>query len=105
MHEPNAYFNIRMNHKNFCIEVWIKMITDELIKRINELARKKKSEGLTPQETAEQKRLYQTYLASIRQQVTTQLDAYGIKPPGHQECHDPACQCHRHEPDDKHLKH
>ena len=31
------------------------MITKEMISRINELARKKRSEGLSPEETAEQK--------------------------------------------------
>ena len=34
------------------------MITKEKIERINELARKKKSEGLTAEEAVEQKKLY-----------------------------------------------
>ncbi len=68
------------------------MITEELVKRINELANKKKSEGLTPAEQAEQKELYKIYLASIRQQVTTQLDAAGIEPKDH-VCSD-GCGCH-----------
>ena len=34
------------------------MITKEMIARINELARKKRSDGLTTEETAEQKKLY-----------------------------------------------
>ena len=71
------------------------MITEELVNRINELANKKKSEGLTPAEQAEQKKLYKIYMASIRQQVTTQLDAAGIAPKGH-VCDD-NCGCqHKH---------
>ena len=34
------------------------MITKELLDRINFLARKKRNEGLSPEETAEQKKLY-----------------------------------------------
>lgn len=49
-------------------------MTKELIARINALAAKKRQEGLTPEETAEQKRLYSIYLADIRGQVTRQLD-------------------------------
>lgn len=70
------------------------MITEELVKRINELASKKKTEGLTPAEQAEQKKLYKIYMASIRQQVTTQLDQAGITPKGH-ACDD-SCSCHQH---------
>lgn len=51
------------------------MITSELIARINELARKKRKEGLTEKETAEQKKLYEIYLSSIRGQVTNLLDS------------------------------
>ena len=51
------------------------MITPELLARINFLARKKKSEGLTPEELAEQKELYKIYLAAIRGQVTSLLDS------------------------------
>ena len=50
------------------------MITPELLARINELARKKKSVGLTEEELAEQKELYKIYLAAIRGQVTSLLD-------------------------------
>lgn len=84
------------------------MITEDLIKRINELANKKKSQGLTLAEKAEQNKLYKIYLASIREQVTTQLDGAGISPKGHSHhgCHDncscghhehgPACDCGKH---------
>ncbi|PTM58873.1 DUF896 domain-containing protein [Desmospora activa] len=50
------------------------MITDEMIQRINELARKKKSEGLTPQEQKEQTELRQQYLQAIRGSVKNQLN-------------------------------
>ncbi len=50
-------------------------ITPELLARINELARKKRTVGLTEEELAEQKRLYKVYLAAIRGQVTSLLDS------------------------------
>ena len=40
----------------------------DLIKRINELAKKKKTLGLNAEEQAEQKQLYAVYLAEIREQ-------------------------------------
>jgi uncharacterized protein YnzC (UPF0291/DUF896 family) len=79
------------------------MITKELVDRINELAHKKKNEGLTFAEQAEQKRLYKIYLASIREQVKTQLDNVEIIPEEH-VCDD-TCQHHHHGPDGKHEKH
>lgn len=45
------------------------MITPELLARINELSRKKRTIGLSDEETAEQKKLYDIYLAAIRGQV------------------------------------
>ncbi len=50
------------------------MITPELLARINELARKKRTVGLTEEELAEQKELYKIYLAAIRGQVTSLLE-------------------------------
>lgn len=50
------------------------MITPELLDRINELARKKRTVGLTEEELAEQKELYKIYLAAIRGQVTSLLE-------------------------------
>ena len=50
------------------------MITPELLARINELARKKRTEGLTAEETVEQKKLYEVYLSAIRGQVTNLLE-------------------------------
>lgn len=47
---------------------------NRLIARINELAHKKKAEGLTAEEQVEQKALYKEYLAGIRGQLKAQLD-------------------------------
>lgn len=51
----------------------------KMIERINELARKKKAEGLTEAETAEQKELYKVYLAEIRGQFSQTLDNVSVK--------------------------
>lgn len=50
------------------------MEMNELIERINILARKKRTEGLTETELAEQKELYKEYLGNIRAQVKQNLD-------------------------------
>ena len=51
------------------------MVTDEMIQRINELARKAKSpEGLTEEETRERAELRQAYVASVRENLRSQLD-------------------------------
>lgn len=50
------------------------MEINALIKRINELAAKKRSTGLTLEEQIEQKELYQEYLGNIRSQLKAQLD-------------------------------
>lgn len=50
------------------------MITDEQIKRINELARKSKESGLTDSEKDEQARLRALYIESMKQSLTSQLD-------------------------------
>ena len=50
-------------------------ISKEMIARINELAAKKKAEGLTEEETVEQKALYMEYLAGIRGQVRKKLES------------------------------
>lgn len=49
------------------------MITKEMIDRINVLAAKKRTVGLTDEELAEQKALYKDYLAGIRGQVKQSL--------------------------------
>ena len=56
----------------------LEMITPELLARINELARKKRTIGLTDEELAEQKELYKIYLAAIRGQVTSLLESIEI---------------------------
>jgi len=61
--------------EKFSLEVVIRMITPELLARINELARKKRTVGLSDDELAEQKRLYKIYLAAIRGQVTDLLES------------------------------
>lgn len=49
---------------------------DELnIKRINELAKKQREEGLTEEEKAEQHKLRQNYLAAIRGNFKKTLDS------------------------------
>ena len=50
------------------------MEISKLIARINELANKKKTSGLTPEELAEQKELHKEYLGNIRSQLKAQLD-------------------------------
>ncbi|HWQ73706.1 MAG TPA: DUF896 domain-containing protein [Syntrophomonas sp.] len=72
------------------------MITEAMVQRINELAAKKKSVGLTLAEQAEQKRLYKDYLASIREQVKVQLDAIEIVDEEH-VCDDTCCHQHQGE--------
>lgn len=54
------------------------MITQEMIDRINELSRKKKSVGLTEEEKTEQKALYKEYIAAFRANLKSQLDMIEI---------------------------
>ncbi|MDR0890093.1 MAG: DUF896 domain-containing protein [Oscillospiraceae bacterium] len=56
---------------------------DELVKRINELAHKAKSEGLTEAEIAERDALRKQYIAAVKQNLTSQLDnTYIVSPDG-----------------------
>lgn len=48
------------------------------IDRINELARKSRAEGLTPEEAEEQKTLRAEYIAAFRQSLTGQLESLVI---------------------------
>ena len=50
-------------------------MTDEQIKRINELAKKKKESGLTAAETEEQQRLRREYIDSFRESLRSQLSS------------------------------
>ena len=54
------------------------MITKEMIDRINWLAHKKKTLGLSEKEQAEQKELYKEYIESFRANLKAQLDAIEI---------------------------
>ena len=49
--------------------------------RINELARKSKQSGLTPEETAEQKVLREEYIAEFRASLTNVLSNTYIQTP------------------------
>lgn len=49
------------------------------IERINELARKAKTEGLTAAEKEEQERLRREYIASVRNNLKAQLDNINIQ--------------------------
>ncbi len=49
-------------------------MTDEKLKRINELARKEKSEGLTAEEKKEQIHLRSEYIEAYRASLRSQLD-------------------------------
>ena len=50
-----------------------------MINRINELAKKKREQGLTEAEQAEQKELYKVYLGEIRAQFNQTLDNVSVK--------------------------
>ena len=50
------------------------MSLNETIARINELAKKAKTEGLTPEETAERDKLRRIYIDSVKQNLIGQLD-------------------------------
>lgn len=51
----------------------------KMLDRINELAKKKKTVGLTAEEQKEQKELYKVYLREIRQQFNATLDNVSVK--------------------------
>lgn len=57
------------------------MEMEQLIARINELANKKKTQGLTEEETTEQLALRQEYLAIFRSNFQNQLKNTKIKTP------------------------
>ena len=53
------------------------------LERINELARKAKTEGLTPEETAERDKLRRIYIDSVKANLIGQLDnTYIVEPDG-----------------------
>lgn len=53
---------------------------EELQLRINELAQKKKTLGLTLEEQAEQARLYRMYLDEMKELAKKSLEDAGIEP-------------------------
>ena len=59
------------------------MNMNEVIARINELARKAKAEGLTPEETNERDKLRRIYIDSVKASLVGQLDnTYIVYPDG-----------------------
>jgi len=59
------------------------MNMDQVIARINVLAKKAKSEGLTAEETAERDKLRRIYIDSVKANLTGQLDnTYILRPDG-----------------------
>ena len=59
---------------------------EEKIKRINELAKKSKREGLSPAELAEQAKLRQEYIESVKASLKGQLEnTYVLRPDGSKE--------------------
>lgn len=57
------------------------MLSDEKLKRINHLARKAKSEGLTETERGEQEELRQQYLQQFRESFKKQLHSVKVVDP------------------------
>ncbi|MDT3424670.1 uncharacterized protein YnzC (UPF0291/DUF896 family) [Paenibacillus forsythiae] len=54
------------------------MNIDELVNRINELARKHKSVGLNEEELAERAKLREIYLGNVRRNFRAQLESIEI---------------------------
>ena len=54
---------------------------EKMIARINELARKKKAVGLTPEEQDEQQKLRAEYIAAFRRNLRGQLETIKIQNP------------------------
>ena len=56
---------------------------NEVIARINELAKKAKETGLTPEETTERDRLRRIYIDNVKANLIGQLDnTYIVEPDG-----------------------
>ena len=59
------------------------MSLNETIARINELAKKAKTEGLTPEELAERDKLRRIYIDNVKANLVGQLDnTYIVYPDG-----------------------
>ena len=62
------------------------MNMNEVIARINELAKKAKTAELTPEELAERDKLRRIYIDSVKASLTGQLDnTYIVRPDGSKE--------------------
>ena len=62
------------------------MNMNETIARINELAKKNKEVGLTPEELAERDRLRRIYIDSVKANLVGQLEnTYIVRPDGSKE--------------------
>lgn len=62
------------------------MNMDEVIARINVLAKKNKEEGLTPEELAERDQLRRIYIDSVKASLVGHLDnTYLVRPDGTKE--------------------
>ncbi|HHV71585.1 MAG TPA: DUF896 domain-containing protein [Clostridia bacterium] len=64
------------------------MISEENIKRINELAKKQKTVGLTPQEAEEQQFLRRLYVETIKKNLKNSLEQLKF-----QKRHNHQCSC------------
>ena len=61
----------------------IDMKMDEVIARINELAKKAKTDGLTPEELQERDQLRRIYIDSVKSNLVGQLEnTYLVRPDG-----------------------
>ncbi len=56
-------------------------MADELLSRINALAKKKREQGLTQEEQKLQKELYAQYLKNFRENFSKQLDNVDVEYP------------------------
>ncbi len=62
------------------------MITQEMINRINFLARKSREDGLTDAEKEEQQKLRRAYIDAYKQSLESQLsNTYIVRPDGSKE--------------------
>lgn len=62
------------------------MEMNKVIARINDLARKAKTEGLTPEELAERDKLRRIYIDSVKANLVGQLEnTYIVRPDGTKE--------------------
>lgn len=62
------------------------MDMNAVIARINELAKKNKEVGLTPEETAERDKLRRIYIDSVKANLVGQLEnTYIVRPDGSKE--------------------